>query len=206
MQTKVYNIAGQEVGKMTLKDDIFGREYNKALIHQVVVASLANARQGTKSTLTRSEVSGGGRKPWKQKGTGNARQGSIRAPQWIKGGIVFAPKPRDFSQKINKQMKKAAFLSAISTLFAEKNMIVLDELKIDAKTKKINEVLKNLKVDKKSLFVTAEHDENVIRAGRNIPNVNVCTASLVSTLDLVNAGTLIITKDAVKQIEEAYKE
>lgn len=207
MQTKVYNIAGEEVGKITLKDEIFGKEFNKALIHQVVVASLANARQGTKSTLTRTEVSGGGRKPWRQKGTGNARQGSIRAPQWIKGGVVFAPKPRDFSQKVNKQMKKAAFLSAISTIFAEKDMIVLDSLELaEAKTKKMQEVVNNLKIEKKALFVTESVNENAVRAGRNIPEVRVTTADVLSTLDLVNAGKLVITKAAVKKIEEAYKE
>ena len=207
MQAKVYNISGQEIGKMTLKDEIFGREYNKALIHQVVVANMANMRQGTKSTLTRTEVSGGGRKPWKQKGTGNARQGSIRAPQWIKGGVVFAPKPRDYSQKINKQMKKAAFLSALSTIFAEKNMIVLDNIDLEqAKTKKMQEILNNFKIEKKALFVTEQVNENVVKAGKNIPEVKVATADLVSTLDLVNTDKLFITKAAVKKIEEAYKE
>lgn len=206
MQTKVYNMAGQEVGKMTLSEEIFGKELNKALIHQVVVASLANARQGTKSTLTRTEVSGGGRKPWKQKGTGNARQGSIRAPQWIKGGVVFAPKPRDFSQKVNKQMKKAAFLSALSTMFADKDMIVLDDLTLaEAKTKAMQEVVNNLKIEKKALFVTEEVNRNAVIAGRNIPEVTVTTADVLSTLDLVNADKLVITKTAVKKIEEAYK-
>ena len=207
MQTKVLNMAGEEVGKITLSDAVFGKEFNKALIHQVIVANQNNARQGTKSTLTRTEVSGGGRKPWKQKGTGNARQGSIRAPQWIKGGIVFAPKPRDFSQKINKQMKKAAFVSAISTMLAEKNLIVLDNLDLaEAKTKLMQNVVNNLKIDNRALFVTEDVNENAVIAGRNIPEVTVTTADILSTLDLVNADKLVITKAAVKKIEEAYKE
>ena len=207
MQTKVFNIAGEEVGKITLSEEVFGKEFNKALIHQVVVASQNNARQGTKSTLTRTEVSGGGRKPWKQKGTGNARQGSIRAPQWIKGGIVFAPKPRDFSQKVNKQMKRAAFASALSTMLAEKNLIVLDNLDLaEAKTKAMQTIVNNFKIDNRALFVTETVNDNAVIAGRNIPEVTVTTADVLSTLDLVNADKLIITKAAVKKIEEAYKE
>lgn len=207
MQTNVLNMAGEQVGKITLSDEVFGKEFNKALIHQVVVASQNNARQGTKSTLTRTEVSGGGRKPWRQKGTGNARQGSIRAPQWIKGGIVFAPKPRDFSQKVNKQMKRAAFASALSTMLAEKNLIVLDNLDLAAaKTKEMQNVVNNLKIDNRALFVTETVNDNAVIAGRNIPEVTVTTADILSTLDLVNCDKVVLTKAAVKKIEEAYKE
>ncbi len=207
MQTKVFNIKGEEVGKITLNDSVFKVPYNEAVIHQVVVATLANQRQGTKSTLTRSEVSGGGRKPWKQKGTGNARQGSIRAPQWIKGGIVFAPKPRDFSKKVNKKVKALAFTSAISTRFDEKNAIVLDELTLkEAKTKNMVEILNNLKVDGSAVVITASADESVVLASRNIPKVVVANAENVSTYDIVSTGKVIITKEAIKKIEEAYKE
>ena len=207
MQTKVFNIKGEEVGKMTLSDSVFKVPYNEAVIHQVVVATLANQRQGTKSTLTRSEVSGGGRKPWKQKGTGNARQGSIRAPQWIKGGIVFAPKPRDFSKKVNKKVKALAFASAISTRFDEKNAIILDELTLsEAKTKNMVEILNNLKIDSSAVIITASADENVVLASRNIPKITVANADNVSTYDIVSTAKLVITKEAIKKIEEAYKE
>ncbi len=206
MQTKVYNIKGEEVGKMTLKDSVFAVPYNEAVIHQVVVATLANARQGTKSALTRSEVSGGGRKPWKQKGTGNARQGSIRAPQWIKGGVVFAPKPRDFSKKVNKKVKELAFKSAISTRFDEKNVIVLDDLDIEAKTKAMADVLANLKVEKSAVVVTDSANEKVVLAGRNLPKIEVSNADVLSTYQIVKNEKLIITKSAIKKIEEAYAE
>ena len=206
MQTKVFNIKGEEVGKISLKDEVFKAPYNEALIHQIVVAYLANQRQGTKSTLTRSEVRGGGRKPWRQKGTGNARQGSIRAPQWIKGGVVFAPKPRDFSKKVNKQMKRAAFISAISTCIAEKCLVVVDDLSIEApKTKAIAEILSNLKLDKRTTIVTAGHNENVVLSANNIPNVNVTTAEQLCTYDIVVSDKLLVTKDAIKSIEEACK-
>ena len=206
MQTKVINIKGEEVGKITLSDEVFKAPYNEALIHQIVVAYLANQRQGTKSTLTRTEVRGGGRKPWRQKGTGNARQGSIRAPQWIKGGVVFAPKPRDFSKKVNKQMKKAAFISAISTCAAEKCLIVVDSLELaEPKTKLAQEILNNLKLDKRTTFVTAGVNENVVLAASNIPNVNVTTSEQLCTYDIVVSDKIVITKDAVKQIEEANK-
>ena len=204
MQTKVFNIKGEEVGKMTLKDEVFAVPYNEALIHQVVVATLANNRQGTKSTLTRSEVSGGGRKPWKQKGTGNARQGSIRAPQWIKGGVVFAPKPRDFSKKVNKKMKELAFKSALSTRFDEKNVIVLDELDIQAKTKEMVSVLENLKVQKSAVIVTDGVNEKVVLAARNIPSIETSSADLLSTYQIVKNEKVVITKSALKKIEEVY--
>ena len=206
MQTKVYNIKGEEVGKMNLKDDVFKVPYNEAVIHQVVVATLANNRQGTKSTLTRSEVSGGGRKPWRQKGTGNARQGSTRAPQWIKGGVVFAPKPRDFSKKVNKKVKELALKSALSTRFDEKNVIVLDDLAVAPKTQEMVKVLDALKVTKSALIVTDVANENVVLAARNLQNVETSHADVLSTYDVVTNEKLIITKSAIKKIEEAYAE
>ncbi len=206
MQTKVFNIKGEEVGKVTLKDSVFGAPYNEALIHQVVVAYLANARQGTKSTLTRSEVRGGGRKPWRQKGTGNARQGSIRAPQWVKGGVVFAPKPRDFSKKVNKQMKQIAFVSALSEAAREKNIIVVDELNMaKPSTKEFANILVNLKASKRVLVVTEENNENVYLSARNIDKVAVTPSELACTYDIVNADKIVMTKAALKKIEEACK-
>ena len=207
MQTKVYNIKGEEVGKMTLKDEVFKVPYNEAVIHQVVVATLSNARQGTKSTLTRSEVRGGGRKPWRQKGTGNARQGSIRAPQWIKGGVVFAPKPRDFSKKVNKKVKELAFKSAISTRFDEKNVIVLDELELaQPKTKDMVQILETLKVDTSAIIVTDVANENVVLASRNLEKIETSHAEVLSTYEIVKNAKLIVTKAAIKKIEEAYAE
>lgn len=206
MQTKVFNIKGEEVGKVSLADEVFKAPYNEALIHQVIVAYLANQRQGTKSTLTRTEVRGGGRKPWRQKGTGNARQGSIRAPQWIKGGVVFAPKPRDFSKKVNKQMKRAAFVSAISTCLAEKCLIVVDELNFKApKTSEMVDILSALKLDKRTTIVTKSNNENVVLSARNIPNVSVTTADQLCTYDIVVSDKLLVTKEAIKSIEEACK-
>lgn len=206
MQTKVFNIKGEEVGKVTLKDSVFGAPYNEALIHQVVVAYLANARQGTKSTLTRSEVRGGGRKPWRQKGTGNARQGSIRAPQWVKGGVVFAPKPRGFSKKVNKQMKQIAFVSALSEAAREKNIIVVDELNMaKPSTKEFVNILVNLKASKRVLVVTEENNENVYLSARNIDKVAVTPSELACTYDIVNADKIVMTKAALKKIEEACK-
>ena len=205
MQTNVLNIKGEVVGKVQLDDSVFKVPYNEAVIHQVVVATLANGRQGTKSTITRSEVSGGGRKPWRQKGTGNARQGSTRAPQWIKGGVVFAPKPRDFSKKVNKKVKALAFMSAISTRIEEGNVIVLDELNVAPKTKEMAQVLQNLKVDRSAVIVTEDVNENVILSARNLENVETSTADIVSTYDIVRNEKLVITKSAIKKIEEAYK-
>ncbi|MBO4569924.1 MAG: 50S ribosomal protein L4 [bacterium] len=206
MQTKVLNTLGEEVGKVTLKDEVFNQPYNEALIHQVVVAYLANGRQGTKSTLTRSEVRGGGRKPWRQKGTGNARQGSIRAPQWIKGGVVFAPKPRDFSQKVNKQMKQGAFVSALSETARNKNIIVVDELNLaKPNTKEFAKILANLKAEKRVLVVTGENNENVYLSARNIDRVCVTPSNLACTYDVVLADKVILTKAALKNIEEALK-
>ena len=204
MQTKVYNINGEQVGTMKLNDEVFAVPYNEAVIHQVVVATLANGRQGTKSTLTRSEVRGGGRKPWRQKHTGRARHGSTKAPQWTGGGVVFAPKPRDFSKKVNKKVKELAFKSALSTRLEEKNVIVLDDLAIEAKTKEMVNVLNNLKVEKSVVIVTDSANENVVLAGRNIPTVTVSNADNLSTYEIVSNEKLIITKSAIKKIEEAY--
>ena len=205
MQVKVYNTSAAEVGKMKLDDAVFGCEYNEALIHQAVVAYQANQRQGTKSALTRTEVRGGGIKPWRQKGTGRARQGSIRAPQWIKGGVVFAPKPRDFSKKINKKMKAQAFRSAISYKVANNELVVVDEIKLAApKTKLVAEILKNFNYDKKTLLIVAGESEDVVRAGANIEKLTVTDASLANIYQLVSNVAVIVTKDAIKQIEEAY--
>lgn len=205
MEMKVVNATGKKVGAIELNSAVFEQEYNEALIHQVVVAQLANKRQGTKSTLTRAEVRGGGIKPWRQKGTGRARQGSIRAPQWIKGGVVFAPKPRDFSQKINQKMKVAALKSALSAKVRDNEMTIINEVKAEnGKTKEIAAILKNLKMDKRVLLVVSEHDELVIRACRNIENVTLINASLINVYDVVSNANCIMTKDAVKKIEEVY--
>ncbi len=205
MEMKVVNATGKKVGTIELNSAVFEQEYNEALIHQVVVAQLANKRQGTKSTLTRAEVRGGGIKPWRQKGTGRARQGSIRAPQWIKGGVVFAPKPRDFSQKINQKMKVAALKSALSAKVRDNEMTIINEVKAEnGKTKEIEAILKNLKMDKRVLLVVSEHDELVIRACRNIENVTLINASLINVYDVVSNANCIMTKDAVKKIEEVY--
>ena len=205
LEMKVVNSSGKKVGTIELVAAVFEQEYNEALIHQVVVAQLANKRQGTKSTLTRAEVRGGGIKPWRQKGTGRARQGSIRAPQWIKGGVVFAPKPRDFSQKINQKMKVAALKSALSEKVRDNEITIINEVKAEnGKTKEIATILKNLKMDKKVLLVVGEHDELVIRACRNIQNVTLINASLINVYDVVANANCIMTQDAVKKIQEVY--
>ena len=202
---KVYKQTGEAAGSIALDDTVFGAEINVALIHQVVVAQLANKRQGTKSALTRAEVAGGGRKPWRQKGTGNARQGSIRAPQWKHGGVVFAPKPRDFSQKINKKMKEAAFRSAISSKVADDQLKVVEEIKVSGKTKEMAAVTSALKLDRRTLFVLTEGDDLVVRAANNLEKIDTVKAEFVSVLDLMNHTDVVLTKAAVKQIEEAYK-
>ncbi len=205
MEMKVVNATGKKVGTIELNSAVFEQEYNEALIHQVVVAQLANKRQGTKSTLTRAEVRGGGIKPWRQKGTGRARQGSIRAPQWIKGGVVFAPKPRDFSQKINQKMKVAALKSALSQKVRDNEITIINEIKAEnGKTKEIATILKNLKMEKRVLLVVGERDELVIRACRNIENVTLINASLINVYDVVANANCIMTKDAVNKIEEVY--
>lgn len=205
MQVKVYNTKAAEVGVMELNDGVFGCEYNEALIHQAVVTYQANQRQGTKSTLTRTEVRGGGIKPWRQKGTGRARQGSIRAPQWIKGGVVFAPKPRDFSKKINKKMKAQAFRSAISYKVANNELIIVDDIKLEApKTKLMANVLSAFKCDKRTLVITAGDSADILRASGNIEKLTVTDAALANVYQLVSSVAIIATKDAIKQLEEAY--
>ena len=204
--TKLLNILGQECGTIKLNDKVFKQEYNEALIHQVVVAHLANLRQDTKSTLSRSEVRGHAKKPWRQKGTGRARQGSTKAPQWRGGGVAFAPKPRDFSKKVNKEAKRVAFRSAISTKLADKELVVLENLDIkDAKTKTFVEVLKNLNIDRTAVIVTKDANENVLRASGNLQSVEVTNADLLSVYDIIKCDKLVVTADAIKSIEEAYK-
>ena len=207
MQVKLFDTSAKEIGALELNDSVFGCEYNEALIHQVVVAQLANARQGTKSTLTRTEVRGGGRKPWRQKGTGHARQGSIRAPQWVKGGVVFAPKPRDFSKKANKRAKYQAFKSAISYKAQHNEIIVVDKIELpEIKTKHVQKILSNFNLDKKALLVLPEYNEAVLRAGRNIENLAISTVELVSLYEVVSNATIMMTADAVKNMEEAFAE
>lgn len=205
MQTKVLNLQGQEVGKITLADEVFKVPYNEDLIHQAVVCYLSNQRQGTKSTLTRSEVAGGGRKPWKQKGTGRARQGSIRSPQWVHGGVVFAPKPRDFSKKMNDQMRRGAFVSALSKMMEEKAIVVVDEMAIEAKTKEAVKVLDALKLNRRVTVVTDGVNDNAVRAFANLEDAAVTTADILNTYDLVASDYVVITKDAIKKIEEGNK-
>ena len=200
----VYNIEGKEVGSIELNDAVFGVEVNEHLVHMAVVNQLANNRQGTQSAKTRSEVSGGGRKPWRQKGTGHARQGSTRAPQWTGGGIVFAPKPRDYSFKMNKKEKRIALLSALSSKVAESKIVVLDEFKLDEiKTKKFVEVMNNLKVEN-ALVVLEGENKNVVLSGRNIPSVKVTATNEINTYDVLKYTTLVVTKAAVEKLEEMY--
>ena len=201
---KVYKMDGTEAGTMKLSDKVFGAEYREELIHQAVVTRLANDRQGTKSTLTRTEVRGGGRKPWRQKGTGHARQGSTRAPQWKGGGVVFAPTPRDYSFKLNKKEKRAALKSVLTSRVQDNKLIVLDELKFDAiKTKDFKKVMDNLKVDK-AMVVIGGQDENVILSARNLPTVDTAVAENINVYDILKGDTLVLTKDAVAKIEEVF--
>lgn len=200
----VYNIEGKEVDKLELNDSVFGVEINEHLVHQAVVAQLANKRQGTQSAKTRSEVRGGGRKPWRQKGTGHARQGSTRSPQWTGGGVVFAPKPRDYSKKLNKKEKAGAMKSVLTSKVNEEKFIVLDELKLDEiKTKKFVEVLNNLEVAK-ALVVTKDNDQNVVLSARNVPDVKTALTNTINVYDILKYDTVVITKDAVAAIEEVY--
>lgn len=200
----VYNMEGKEVGTMELNDAVFGVEINDHLVHLAVVRQLANNRQGTQKAKTRSEVSGGGRKPWRQKGTGHARQGSTRAPQWTGGGVVFAPVPRDYSFKMNKKERRAALKSALTSRVQENKLIVLDELKLDAiKTKDMQKVLDNLNVNK-ALVVLADNDQNVILSTRNIPDVVTAVPSTINTYDVMKYNTVIVTKASVAAIEEVY--
>ena len=201
----VYNMEGQEVGTIELSDAVFGVKVNEHLVHMAVVQQLANNRQGTQKAKTRSEVSGGGRKPWRQKGTGHARQGSTRSPQWTGGGVVFAPTPRDYSFKLNRKEKRAALKSALTDKVANGNLIVVDKLEFnEIKTKNFQKVLDNLKVANKSLVVLNENDEKVVLSARNIPTVKTTLTSTINVYDILNAKTLVLTQDAVKTIEEVY--
>ena len=202
---KMLNMLGEECGSLKLNDAVFAQEYNEPLIHQVVVAYLANQRQGTKSALTRSEVRGHAKKPWRQKGTGRARQGSTKGPQWRGGGIVFAPKPRDFSKKVNKEAKRVAFRSAISAKLNANEIIVLKNLELkDTKTKSFVELCSNLKLDRTAIFVTKDVDQNLILSSGNISTVDVTTANKLNVYDIICCDKLVLTEDAVKSIEEAY--
>ena len=201
----VYNMEGKEVGTIELNDAVFGVKVNEHLVHMAVVQQLANNRQGTQKAKTRSEVSGGGRKPWRQKGTGHARQGSTRAPQWTGGGVVFAPVPRDYSFKMNKKEKRAALKSALSDKVANGKLVVVDALTFDApKTKEFAKVMTNLNVNDKALVVLNDNDANVVLSAKNIPTVKTGLTNTLNVYDVVNAKTLVLTQDAVKTIEEVY--
>ncbi len=200
----VYNMEGKQVGKIDLKDEIFAVPVNEHLVHMAVVQQLANNRQGTQKAKTRSEVSGGGRKPWRQKGTGHARQGSTRSPQWTGGGVVFAPVPRDYSFKLNKKEKRAALKSAMSSRLAAEKLIVVEDLKFDEiKTKKFQTVMDNLKVSK-ALVVLGENDTNAALSARNIPTIKTASVSTMNVYDVMKGDTLVLTKEAVAKIEEVY--
>ena len=200
----VYNMEGNEVGTMELNDAVFGVEINEHLVHLAVVRQLANNRQGTQKAKTRSEVSGGGRKPWRQNGTGHARQGSIRAPQWTGGGVVFAPVPRDYEVKMNKKERRAALKSALTSKVQENKLVVVDSLALaEAKTKEMQKVLTNLKADK-ALVVTADDDQKVVLSARNIADVQTATVNTINVYDVMKHNTVVVTKDAVASIEEVY--
>lgn len=205
MLTKVYNMAGKQVGEIELPEAVFGITPNESVVHDAVKNHLANKRQGTQSALTRAEVSGGGRKPWRQKGTGRARQGSTRAPQWTHGGIVFAPKPRSYSYTLNKKVKRLALKSALSAKAAEASVVVIDAIKMDApKTADFAKFLKAVGCDGKTLVVTAAADQNVVKSGRNIPGCEVTFAGLLNVYDIVNAAKLVVDKAALQTIEEVF--
>ncbi|HIQ67134.1 MAG TPA: 50S ribosomal protein L4 [Candidatus Faecousia excrementigallinarum] len=205
MLTKVYNMSGEQVGEIELSEAVFGITPNESVVHDVVKNHLANKRQGTQSALTRAEVSGGGRKPWRQKGTGRARQGSTRAPQWTHGGIVFAPKPRDYSYTLNKKVRRLALKSALSDKAAQQNIVVIDAIQVDApKTREFAAFLKAVNVTGKALVVTAEADTNVVKSGRNIPGCQVTFANLINVYDIVNAKQLVLDKAALAKIEEVF--
>ena len=200
----VLNMEGKEVGSMELNDAVFGVEINEHLVHQAVVLQLANNRQGTQKAKTRSEVSGGGRKPWRQKGTGHARQGSIRAPQWTGGGVVFAPVPRDYEVKMNKKERRAALKSALTSKVQDNKLVVVDSLALaEVKTKEMQKVLTNLKAEK-ALIVTAGDDQNVVLSARNIADVQTATVNTINVYDVMKHNTVVVTKDAVASIEEVY--
>ena len=205
MLTNVYDMSGKQVGQIELSDAVFGIEANESVVHDVVKNHLANRRQGTQSALTRAEVSGGGRKPWRQKGTGRARQGSTRAPQLTHGGVVFAPKMRDYSYTLNKKSRHLALKSVLSAKATEQNIVVIDSIKMDApKTKEFAQFLKNVNCDCKTLVVTANVDENVIKSGRNIPGCEVTFANVINVYDILNAKKLVLDKAALAKIEEVF--
>ena len=205
LKTNVYNMSGELVGEIELSEAVFGITPNQAVVHDVVKNHLANKRQGTQSALTRAEVSGGGRKPWRQKGTGRARQGSTRAPQWTHGGIVFAPKPRDYSYTLNKKSRRLALKSVLSAKVAESNLIVIDSIKMEApKTAEFAKFLKAVGAEGKALVVTAEACQNVVKSGRNIPGCEVTFANLINVYDVVNANKLVVDKAALAKIEEVF--
>ena len=204
-KTNVFDMTGKQVGEIELSAAVFGVEPNAAVVHDVVKNHLANCRQGTQSALTRAEVSGGGRKPWRQKGTGRARQGSTRAPQWTHGGIVFAPKPRSYAYTLNKKVKRLALKSALSAKVAENNLVVIDSIKMDSiKTKTFANFLNAVGAEKKPLVVTAEADQIVVKSGRNIPGCEVTFANLLNVYDIVNANKLVVDKAALAKIEEVF--
>lgn len=201
----LYNTKGEQVGEVELSDDVFGVEVRPDIMHRAVVNFLANQRQGTSSTLTRGEVSGGGRKPWRQKGTGRARHGSIRSPLWRKGGIVFGPKPRSYNFTLPKKLKRYALKSALSSKVVDNELIILDSLKIEApRTKIMAEILKNIKADKKALIVLPDKDENVEKSARNLPGIKTTSVNTLNVYDILNHENLIITKEAVERVEEVY--
>lgn len=202
---KVLNLKGENVGSLKLNDNVFGADYNEALIHEVIVAQLANARQGTKSALTRTDVRGHSKKPWRQKHTGRARHGSTKGPQWRGGGVAFAPRPRDFSKKVNKEARRVAFRSAISAKLNDKDLIVVDDLAVEPKTKAMVQVMESLGLNKTVLFVTKGVNSNAVLATGNIPNADIETSDCLSVYDLVVCDKLVVTKDAIKSIEEAYE-
>ena len=205
LKTNVYNMSGAVVGEIELSEAVFGVTPNAAVVHDVVKNHLANMRQGTQSALTRAEVSGGGRKPWRQKGTGRARQGSTRAPQWTHGGIVFAPKPRDYSYTLNKKAKRLALKSVLSDKAAQTNLVVIDSIKMDSvKTKDFAAFLKAVGCETKTLVVTAAPDANVIKSGRNIPGCEITFANLINVYDVVNANKLVVDQAALAKIEEVF--
>ena len=201
----VYNMEGKEVDSLELNDAIFGVEVNEHLVHMAVLQQLANNRQGTQKAKTRSEVRGGGRKPWRQKGTGHARQGSIRAPQWVHGGVALGPKPRDYSYSLNKKERRLGMKSALSTKVVDENLVVVDSIKLESyKTKAVVEMLKALGAEGKALIVTAESDKTVVKSAANIPGVKTATVNTLSVYDILNYDKFIVSSEAVKKIEEVY--
>lgn len=204
-KVNVYNILGEQVGEIELSEDVFGVEVNQHVLYEVVKNQLANRRQGTQSVKTRAEVRGGGRKPWRQKGTGRARQGSIRAPHWVGGGVAFAPKPRDYSYKVPKKVKRLAMKSALSSKVLNNEIIVLEELNLEEpKTKEMAKILENIKASKKALIVMDEKNINVIKSARNIPNVETIFVNTLNVYDILKFDSFIITKDAVRKVEEVF--